>query len=89
MTAFGSGVVSLPAATATKVADAEEFNRAVVLSGSVHFAFTSASASTGIQTNETQPSNASVASFVLPADQELWAYSSGATSVSYLITATA
>lgn len=89
MAAFGSGTVSVPATSATKVVDAEAFDRMVVLNGTVHFAFTSGSAPSGMQTNETQPSNAPIASFALPADQELWVYSSGATTVTYLVTTVA
>ena len=89
MAAFVSKQQSISAASATKIVDAADFDRRVVLSGTVHFAFTSGDAPTGITTNETQPSNAAIAVFALPADEELWVYSSGATSISVLVTTTA
>lgn len=89
MAAFGSGEVSLSAATATKIVDAAEFDRRVIAHGdTVRVAFTSGSASTGAKISDLSPTN-TVAVFALPAGQELWVYSSSPSIISYLVTNTA
>ena len=88
MAAFVSGEVTLSAATATKIVDAEDFDRDVLLYGdAVRVAFTSASVSTGAHLSGTSlPVGAMVR---LPADAELWAYHNGGTQVGYFVTNTA
>lgn len=88
MAAFSSGEVTPAAATATKIVDAEAFDRRVYLYGdAVRVAFTSASVSTGAKLGSSALGSPA---FALPAGQELWVYhSSGGTTVGYLVTNTA
>jgi hypothetical protein len=86
---FVSKTVSLSASTATRVVDASEFSRRVLVGGdTVRVAYTSADASTGAKLNDLRSGSAYDISFVLPAGQELYAYSSGAATVSVLTTGT-
>jgi hypothetical protein len=76
MAAFVSSRQSIPNATATKIVDADDFDRRVYVNGTgtiFRVAFTSATASTGAALGSLAGSN-EPAVFVLPADEELWVY---------------
>jgi hypothetical protein len=82
MAAFTSADVSLTT-TAVKIADAAEFNRTAVLTssnGSTKVGYASGSLSSQFVARQNQ-------SFVLPAGYELWAASTGASTLAVLITA--
>lgn len=92
MAAFTSSEVTVPTATATKVADADDFVRRVFTSdssGSFRMAFTSGTASTGAFVNKLSPASSGAVDFPLPAGQELWVYqASGASqTINVLVTA--
>lgn len=97
MSAFVSAEQSISAASATKIVDAEEFDRRVYLYdgnvGTLRIAYTSGTASSGLHATVIAPAGGGGATgsavFVLPADQELWVYSSSAVTVQFLVTTTA
>lgn len=76
MTAFVSTGITVANATAVKAVDLEAFDRQVTAydsSGALRVAFTSASASTGMPLSKMIPTTTqAVATFALPANQELW-----------------
>lgn len=83
MAAFVSEEISLSAATATKIVDSESFDRVVTAYGdAVRLAYTSGTVSTGARLSGSELHGGT--SFVLPANQELWAYHSGGTTVGFL-----
>lgn len=94
MAAFVSGEQTISAATATKIVDAESFDRRVYVHdssvGSLRVAFTSGAAPTGLHSAVIAPAGGgggtNAANFVLPADQELWVYSASSVTVQFLVT---
>lgn len=78
MTAFVSTEITVANTTAVKAVDSEAFNRLVTIhdpAGGLRVAFTSASASTGMKVARMIPSTTqAVATFALPAGQELWVW---------------
>ena len=94
MPSFISAEQSIPTATATRIVDAADFDRAVTLNGSnqMRFAFTSADAPTGSTSARLAlATSLDTVQFVLPADEELWVYHTAgfSTPASYLITSIA
>lgn len=92
MAAFSSKVTTLAAVTATKVVDAADFDHMVFVNGSgnVRIAFSGSDAPTGVAVPSLALSTSvNAATFALPADEELWAYSSSADSISVFVTAIA
>lgn len=94
MAAFTSGEQSVSASTATKIVDAEDFDRRVILydaSGGTRVAFTSAAAPNGAKVALLSLSGQGglACQFALPADEELWVYNSSAAAVHYLVSTTA
>lgn len=82
MAAFTSADVSLTTTT-VKIADAAEFNRVAVFTssnGSTKVGYTSGSLSSQFVASQNQ-------SFALPAGYELWAASTGTSTLAVLITA--
>jgi hypothetical protein len=91
MAAFTGSEVSVLTATATKVADVDDFTRRVFTadsSGAFRLSFTSAGASSGAFVNKLSPASSGAIDFSLPAGQELWVYqASGSTqTISVLVT---
>lgn len=94
MAAFISGDTTISASTATKIVDAEDFDRRVILydgTGGTRVAFTSAAVSTGARITSLGLSGQGslAAEFVIPADEELWVYNTAAAAVQYLVTTAA
>jgi len=92
MAAFTSSEVTVPTATATKVADADDFVRRVFTSdssGAFRLAFTSGAASAGAFVGKLSGFNSGSVDLPLPAGQELWVYqASGANQmINVLVTA--
>jgi hypothetical protein len=90
MAAFISSRQSIPNATATKIVDADDFDRMAYVkdqAGGMRVAFTSAAVSTGAALSSLAGSN-EPAMFVLPADEELWVYQStgNPADVDFLVT---
>ena len=87
MAAFVSQEVSLVAATATKIVDSENFDRDVRVYGdAVRVAFASAAVATGARVSGASLPDS--VSFILPADEELWAYHGSGSTVGFLATNT-
>lgn len=94
MASFVSAEQSIPNATATKIVDAADFDRAVAFNGSgqMRIAFTSGAVTTGaVATLLALSVSINAVQFVLPADEELWVYQSSGNpaNVSYLVTSIA
>lgn len=90
MAAFVSARQSISNASATKIVDADEFDRRVYIkdqASGMRVAFTSASASTGAVISSLSASG-TPAVFVVPADEELWVYQStgNPADVDFLVT---
>lgn len=83
MAAFVSAEVPLAASTATKLVDAQEFDRRVLVYGdAVRVAFTEGTASSGARLSGSALPGGVF--FVLAAHEELWAYNSSTGVVGYL-----
>ena len=77
MASFVSAEQSIPNATATKIVDLEDFDRAVAFNGSgpMRIAFTSGAVTTGVVASRVALSTSiDAVQFVLPAHEELWVY---------------
>lgn len=83
MAAFVSARQSIPNATATRIVDAADLDRTVYVNGLgtvYRVAFTSGAVSTGAALTSLAGSGAP-AVFVLPADEDLWVYQTGGSTV--------
>ena len=91
MTAFVSGTPTVPASVATRIVEAADFNRTVLLTelvGGTRVAFTEALAPFGAQIGSLRIGSGVAAQFVLPADEELWVHPGGSpATVSVFVTA--